>query len=428
MDSQYPHPDDWGGAAVPIRTALEIVGVLSVGVQAPREFTSHEVNLLTTIAEIAGNAIHRMRLHEQTEQRLLRLTALRAMDVAISSSLDVRVTLNVLLDQVAASLGVDAAAVLTLNPITQVLEYALGRGFNNPNMHQTRLRLGQGFAGISAIERRTLVTSGNEVTDPSQPRAAWFAAEGFVAHSVTPLIAKGEVKGVLEVFQRAPLSPDPEWIEFFEALAGQAAMAVESAQQLDSLQRANTELAVAYDASIEAWARALDLRNHEGAGHSRRMADLALVLARLVHVPDTEQIHLRRGALLHDLGKTALPDSILLKPGPLTEAEWELVRQHPQLAFDMLVHVAYLRPCLDILLSHHERWDGAGYPRGLKGLDIPLAARIVAVVDAWDALVSDRPHRPAWPEAEARAHLAQQSGKQFDPEVVSALLRLTAPP
>jgi len=182
------------------------------------------------------------------------------------------------------------------------------------------------------------------------------------------------------------------------------------------------ELQGAYDETIAGWARALDLRDHETEGHSRRVTEMTLSLARAMGVCDSDLVHVRRGALLHDIGKMGVPDAILLKPGPLTEEEWPIMRRHPDLAVAMLEPIAFLRPALDIPHCHHERWDGTGYPRGLRGEEIPLAARIFAVVDVWDALRHDRPYRPAWPEGRVRDHLHSLAGTHLDPAVVAAFL------
>ena len=151
---------------------------------------------------------------------------------------------------------------------------------------------------------------------------------------------------------------------------------------------------------------------------------MSVRLARALGVPDAELVHLRRGALLHDIGKMAIPDAVLLKQGPLTPVEWEVVRRHPLIAYELLSSITFLRPAIEIPYCHHERWDGSGYPRGLRGMQIPFAARIFAVADAYDAMRSDRPYRPGLSDEEARRRIAQQSGKMFDPRVVEAFLRL----
>ena len=212
-------------------------------------------------------------------------------------------------------------------------------------------------------------------------------------------------------------------MDFLEALAAQAAIAIDNAELFTQLQRSNLQLTLAYDATIEGWSRALDLRDKETEGHTQRVTEMSLRLARAMGVDEAEQVHIRRGALLHDIGKMGVPDAILLKPGPLTEEEWVVMRKHPVHAYQMLSPILFLRPALDIPYCHHEKWDGAGYPRGLKGEEIPLAARIFAVVDVWDALLSDRPYRPGWPEEKVRAHIRSLAGTHFDPQVVAVFMR-----
>ncbi|MGB8981889.1 MAG: HD domain-containing phosphohydrolase [Anaerolineales bacterium] len=195
-------------------------------------------------------------------------------------------------------------------------------------------------------------------------------------------------------------------------------------QERAKLQEANAQLLSAYEATIEGWSHAMDLRDRETEGHSRRVAELTVKMARAFGMREEEIMHLRRGALLHDMGKLGIPDSILHKSAGLTEIEWAVMRSHPQIAHDMLYPVEYLRPALDIPYCHHEKWDGSGYPRGLKGEAIPAAARLFAIVDVWDALTSRRPYRAAWPEPEALTYLRQQSGKHFDPQVVELFFKV----
>jgi putative two-component system response regulator len=185
-----------------------------------------------------------------------------------------------------------------------------------------------------------------------------------------------------------------------------------------NLEQAHLQLLAAYDATIEGWSRAMDLRDKETEGHTKRVTVLSEKLAKMAGMSDEEMIYVRRGALLHDIGKLGIPDDILLKPEKLTEEEWGIMHQHPQFAHDMIFPIEYLRPSLDIPYCHHEKWDGTGYPRGLKGEEIPLAARIFAVVDVWDAVTSDRPYRPAWDKKKALKYINDESGKHFDPRIV----------
>jgi putative nucleotidyltransferase with HDIG domain len=190
-------------------------------------------------------------------------------------------------------------------------------------------------------------------------------------------------------------------------------------QQVQAL---NFELLIAYDETLEGWSRALNLRDPNTDGHSKRVVDVTVNLAREVGIPESELIHVRRGAILHDIGKMGIPDYILLKPGVLTEEEWRIMRLHPVFAYEMLSNIPFLRPSLDIPYSHHEKWDGSGYPRRLKGVEIPLAARVFAVVDTFDALTSDRSYRHAWKREDALLHIHDQAGLQFDPDIVEIFL------
>lgn len=184
------------------------------------------------------------------------------------------------------------------------------------------------------------------------------------------------------------------------------------------------ELAGAYDATLEGWSHALELRDKETDGHSRRVLEMTMKFSHALGINGAELQHIRRGALLHDIGKMGIPDSILQKPGELTDEEWEIMRKHPYYAYEMLSPIEYLRPALDIPYCHHEKWDGSGYPRGLKGEEIPLAARIFALADVWDALVSERPYSEAWPAEEAKKYIQEHSGTHFDPELVKIFLQL----
>jgi HD-GYP domain-containing protein (c-di-GMP phosphodiesterase class II) len=192
------------------------------------------------------------------------------------------------------------------------------------------------------------------------------------------------------------------------------------------LQRSMVELTLAYDATIEGFARALDLREREGEGHCLRVTELAVQLAKAIEMDKTAISHLSRGAFLHDIGKMGIPDSVLQKTGPLTDEEKAIIRKHPQYAYDLLLPIAYLYPALDIPYCHHEKWDGTGYPQGLKGRKIPLAARIFSVVDAWDSMMTIRPYRPAWPRRDILEYIQEEKGSSFDPGVVDAFLKIVS--
>lgn len=419
-----PIPSGWGGACIPIRSEAEVIGVLSVSVPLPRQITPEELKLLESLADMAGSALQRLRLHEEALRRINQLQALESVNRAITASLDLRLSLNILLENTLSQLGADSAGVLLYNPTTMKLDYAAGRGFNTRAYELSNVRLGEGQVSHAVFKRHTIHVIDISDCDPPFTRLPALAREGFVSYTATPLLAKGQLKGVMEVFHRNPFKPDKEWLGLFEALARLAAIAIDNAQLFEDLQRSNLELTLAYDATIEGWSRALELRDIETAGHAQRVADLTVELAQAMGISKSDIIHIRRGALLHDIGKMGIQDSILHKPGPLTDEEWAVMHKHPQVAYEMLSSIAYLRPALDIPYCHHEKWDGTGYPRGLKGEEIPLPARIFAVVDVYDALTSARPYRPAWTKAQALDYIREQAGKHLDPQVVEVFLRL----
>jgi len=364
------------------------------------------------------------RSEERIQRQIRRFEGLRKVDMAITASFDLRVTLDVLLEQVINQLEVDAGDILLLDRYTNTLEYAARRGFRTAALQHTSLRLGEGFAGSAAIERRTIHIPDLTRARGGLERSPYLEAEGFITYFGVPLIAKGELEGILEIFHRSPLQPDPEWLDYLETLAGQAAIAIDNATLFKELQRSNMELNLAYDATLEGWSKALELRDQETEGHTQRVTHMTLRLARSMGFSDSELVPIYRGALLHDIGKMGIPDHILLKPGPLNPNEWEIMRQHPTLAYNLLWPIPSLRPALDIPYCHHEKWNGMGYPRGLKGEEIPLAARIFSIVDVWDALISDRPYRKAWPEDKVFEYIRKEKGRHFDPQVTEAFLAL----
>ncbi|MGZ3391805.1 MAG: HD domain-containing phosphohydrolase, partial [Isosphaeraceae bacterium] len=379
---------------------------------------------ITARIGVSRDIAERKHAQERERQQMQRLLALREIDAAITSSFDQRFTLSMLLTQVTTSLGVDAADVLMLDPFLNTLDFVAGRGFEELPGH-IAVPLTAYHAGEAARERRILIESDLQRSERPFARKAMITRERFKAYCVVPLVAKGEIKGVLEVFHRSVLAPDSEWLDFLETLARQAAIAIDNSQLFEGLQRSNFELALAYDGTIEGWSRALDLRDKETEGHTQRVTALTVALARRLKFADKDIVHIRRGGLLHDIGKMGVPDAILLKPGPLTDEEWVAMKKHPIFAFELLSPIRYLKSAaIDIPYCHHEKWDGTGYPRGLKGEQIPLSARIFSVVDVWDALTSDRPYRPAWPREKVLEHVRSLSGSHFDPMVVQEFLAM----
>lgn len=408
------------------RLGRTVFGLRSDGEEFPVEAS---ISLVTLEGQLSYTIIlrdvtERQRNEAKIQKHLARLAALYQIDRAILSTYDLKTVLQILVQQAAQQLQVDAINLLRLVPATSELHSAATLGFYDNVLPLTRLSVQQSYAGRALLEQRIVHLSQLEQTDPALMHPDLVTREGFVAYYAVPLIAQSQPKGALEIFQRAPLNPEPEWLDFLETLAGQAAIAIDHAQLFEGLQRSNLELTTAYTETIEGWARALDLRDKETEGHSRRVTELTLAMCRAADMNEADLVHVQRGALLHDIGKMGLPDRILLKPDKLTPAEETIMRQHPQLAYDLLAPISYLRPALDILYCHHEKWDGTGYPRGLQGAEIPLAARLFAVVDVWDALLSDRPYRAGWTKAQVLQYIQAQAGKHFDPYAVEIFMRI----
>jgi HD-GYP domain-containing protein (c-di-GMP phosphodiesterase class II) len=420
---------------VPLRAREHLLGGVGLTRFRDEPFGADEIALIEALAERASIALDNARLFRaaqaataeaesrarQLERQVERIQALHTIDLAITGSLDLRVTLNVLLDQVVAHLQVDAAQVLLFRPVGETLEFGAARGFLTAAEGAPPAPLGDDAASLAVAERRTVVTHDGAWSGSPQRRAR-FAAEGFVRGHAVPLIARMAAIGVLEVFRRTNVAPDPDWSTYLEVLAGQAAMAIDGAATHDRLQRSHADLVRAYDATLEGWVRALDLRDRQVEGHTQRVTAIAVHFARILGFSEADLAHVYRGALLHDIGKIAVPDEILRKEGPLTEEEWGVMRRHPDHAVQWLFPIPFLRHALDIPREHHERWDGSGYPRGLRGTEISPAARMFAIVDVYDALRSHRPYGAVRSAEEARAYVAAQAGAHFDPAYIAAFL------
>ena len=409
---------------IPLKIGERVIGAIDIQSYEQDDFTADEEQLLLLFANQAAIVLENSNLISEAKMRISRLNSLRTIDHAISASLDLSVTTKVILTQIIEQLGVDAVDLLRFDTSSKSLNFVGSRGFRTSALKYTDLRLGQGLAGKAASNRQILrITNLNEQVELFKA-SPLLKDEGFCEYIGVPLIAKGMVKGLVEIFNRSPIATDEAWDNFLLTLVDQAAIAIDNIEMFDNLQKSNIELTQAYNNTIEGWSRALDLRDKETEGHTMRVANMAIRLARSFSLGEGELVNLRWGALLHDIGKMGIPDNILLKPGPLTDEEWKVMRSHPRMAYDMLSPIQYLRSALDVPYCHHEKWDGTGYPRSLKGEQIPLSARIFALVDVWDALLSDRPYRPAWTVEKTLAHIQSQAGQQFDPKVVETFLRI----
>lgn len=387
-----------------------------------RSTTGEPLYVVVHVQDISAHK-HAERL---VQRQLSRLSAFRAIDLAIVAPTPLEEKLAVILEQVMETLRADAAVILLTEEDTDALRHAASYGFRRVCNYLDPYEHGHDLAYRAARERRV-------ISIPDVSLSVDFAETGLISDEqfqscvVLPLIAQGRAYGALEVYRRRPLSGAEDWITFLQAVATQTAIAIDNAELIENLSESNRNLTIAYDRTLEGWSRALEMRDDETNGHSRRVTELAVQLAQRFGITGEELDNLRRGALLHDIGKMAIPDSILLKRGPLTANEREIMRRHPVYGFELLSKIPYLEPALDIPFAHHEKWDGSGYPRGLSGNEIPLAARIFSIIDVWDALTTDRPYRAAWQPEAARKYIRAQAGLHFDPLVVEEFLKLNLP-
>jgi HD-GYP domain-containing protein (c-di-GMP phosphodiesterase class II) len=410
---------------IPLIKGEQILGSLMImDIENPQRFTDEDLKLASVFGGHAALAIDNAQLFERAHLHLEHEKALREIDMAITSNLELSKILEIVIYQTRIQLNVEACAILLHDPIQKTLEYKSSQGFQTELIKKTNIHLGEGRAGSAALKQQIFGRA--EIESPHQvpDREELIVTEKFSAYFMAPLVTKNKLLGAMEIYHLAPLVMTTEWLKFLETLAGQAAIAIDNATMFTNLQQSNLDLSEAYEATIEGWSAALDLRDRETEGHTRRVTEMTLRLAKRMGLSEQELVHVRRGALLHDIGKMGVPDRILLKPDPLTEEEETIMHMHPTYAYQMLEHITHLTPSLDIPLCHHEKWDGTGYPRGLKGEEIPLTARIFCVVDVYDALTSDRPYRIAWSKAQALDHIRTLTGSHFEPRVVDAFLAM----
>jgi putative nucleotidyltransferase with HDIG domain len=381
--------------------------------QILRDLTQVSINVGALKQNISGY------LNSQQKQ----VGALVGVGSAINSSLGLERVLELVMDTLIALMHAERGFLMLREPNGE-LKVRIARGIDN-------VSLGAEAFSISNTVVRRVAESGapvlttNAQDDPRFGEQYSVAAYHLLSILCAPLKIKDNLIGVIYVDNRAHTGIfHNDDLAIISAFSNQAAVAIDNARLFDDLQASNEELEIAYQATLEGWVRALDLRDKETEGHTQRVTALTQRLARVMGVGEDDMIHITRGALLHDIGKMAIPDGILLKPGDLTPEEREMIQKHPIYAYEMLNPIKFLRPALDIPYCHHEKWDGSGYPRGLQGISIPFAARIFSVVDVWDALIYDRPYRRGLPPSNVKKMITEKSGSHFDPRVVEAFFAL----
>ena len=360
---------------------------------------------------------------DQLKVRESQLGALMGIGRTINSSLGKKRVLEEVMDTLIALMRAERG-FLMLRRSDGELEFETARGSDHVNLDDEMFKVSRTIVERVAATGETILTT-NAQEDPRFENQMSVASYRLRSILCVPLKIKDKLIGVIYVDNRARVGIfQTQDQALITAFADQAAVAIDNAQLFDDLQAKNRELEEAYQATLEGWVSALDMRDKETEGHTQRVTVLAQRLARAMGVDDAQMVHITRGALLHDIGKMAIPDSILLKPGALTEEERELIKQHPKYAYDMLKTIDFLRPAIDIPHYHHEKWDGSGYPDGLRGEEIPFPARIFPVIDVWDALTSNRPYRKGLPHEEVKARIKADAGSHFDPQVVEAFLAM----
>lgn len=346
-----------------------------------------------------------------------RLSLLYRLLQAFNSSLNLEEMLDQVMDEVIHSLRAERG-FLMLYDTRGELTFQTARGMDRSDIQEPEFEVSKSIIHRVAKEGEPILTS-NALADGNLADQRSILRLGLRSVLCVPLKLKERITGLIYVDNRLKTGiftiNDRDMLV---ALAANAAVAIENA-------RLYVELSKAYDTTLEGWALALELRDKETQGHSKRVVELSQRLGQALGLNPGELLHLKRGALLHDIGKMGIPDGILLKAGPLTNEEWVVMKKHPEHAYRLLSNIDYLLPALDIPYCHHEKWDGSGYPRGLSGEQIPLAARIFTVVDVWDALTSEnRPYRKAWSRAKTLKHLQEKAGKDFDPGIVSKFVEI----
>jgi PAS domain S-box-containing protein len=362
-----------------------------------------------------------MRLSQvQIELQLERVNLLHQIDLVITSQGDLQDKVTRILKHITRVSVFNVVALWLPLETSHSLVLGAQVGLLDPSLDSGNMTFEPDDCVRQAYTERQVSYCPDLYETLSTRAAAWH--EKFASCVSVPLLVGDQVKGVLQFFNSQQVDLDADWQGFLQTLAMQMALTLEQADLLDQMEFAHLELQQAYDATLEGWSQALELRERETAGHSRRVVEQTLAMGRAFGLNEEDLRHMWHGALLHDIGKMGIPDHVLLKPGPLNDEEWRLMRQHPIYAYRLLAGISHLEPALDIPYCHHEKWDGSGYPRGLQGEQIPLVARLFAIVDVCDALLSDRPYRAALPAQEVKRYLREQSGLHFDPHVVDVFL------
>ena len=410
-----------------VEKQIQILIELTDGLRATRQTAISGADLPAEFREkLAQLSSGLNNLRRQAAENTLErdnLLALAHIGQVVNSSLKLDDVLRIVMDTIVRLTGAERG-FLMLRDAQSEFSIRIARNWEQETVEAGEFAISRTVVNRVVAEGQPILTT-NAQEDPRFDSQASIIAYNLRSILCVPLKVKGELIGVIYADNRMRTGLFSEaQRDLLAAFSDQAAVAIDNARLFETQQRLTEELAVAYDSTLVGWARALELRDKETEGHTQRVTEMTEQMGRAVGMGNEELLHVRRGALLHDMGKMGIPDAILHKPGPLNDEEWAIMRQHPFHAYTMLSPIDFLKPALDIPYCHHEKWDCSGYPQGLREGQIPLGARLFAIVDVWDALISDRVYRKAWPKDKALSFVREQSGLHFDPTAVETLAKV----
>ncbi|MGQ9474949.1 MAG: GAF domain-containing protein [Actinomycetota bacterium] len=400
----------------PMKWRDEVYGVVFAGNHRKDSFTHNDLNLVSALSVQAAVAVHNSRLYADLQNRIGELHAIFEIDKAITSAIDLQTVLQQIVQMSMALLNAKTSSIMLLDEETQELVIAAAHGLSDEYLNKGPIRVGESVAGKVIQEGRPIAVKDIR-EDPLHAYPEHARREGLCSLLSVPLSLKDRVIGALNLYTEEPHSFTSHEINLFTSLASQAAIAIENARLFESLEEIYIQV-------ITALANAIDARDAYTHGHSNRVMEYSVALAEGMGLSPDEVDVIRHASILHDVGKIGIREKILKKPGLLTEEERREMEYHPFIGTRILQSVRLLEPVMPLVYHHHERYDGSGYPDGLKGEEIPLGSRIIAVADAFESMTSDRPYRKALPLEEALAELRRGAGTQFDPRVVEIFLRL----
>lgn len=412
------HTELLSGGIFPVQKDDQVIGLLALLSDQTNYFCPSTLAWIQALAETLSYSVL------QVENQTKKIQAEYSVNRILQSGLNFREIFKAIFELLSDLVEADAAIVLKYNPASQQFDLLATHGIDARVLAKIHLYIENGLTRRVVGERPSIQLENMLLSESDENHVSLFSQEGFRAHITIPLLGQRDLLGVIEIFWRESQYADTWKLEILQMVGEAVTFAMEHTTVVEALKRRNDELTSTYTATIEGLSRALELRDLETDGHTRRVSALTVRLTEHMQIPMDQRASIQQGALLHDIGKLGIPDAVLLKPGSLTPREWKVMQQHPLYAYNILAPIISLRQALDIPLYHHERWNGSGYPYGLVGEQIPLSARLFAVVDVYDALTSDRPYRSAWSRSQALEYLREQAGQQFDPQVVAHFLEL----